>query len=214
LVEWKNRSYTVWERMELLKPLGVENLPKLLPKFYLKKREVEEGRREIERLGLKENNFFIVVPTSRRKERSWEPYKFGVLSKRVAEFTGLTPLFAYAPGEEEMAREAFEACERGVLLEEPLSIRRFASVVNLSRFLTGNDSFASHLSLSLKKKTFVILGPNEGWFPEIKGVIKIKKGLECQPCGNWKGCNRELACYKELSVNEVFEKLKTELNVN
>ena len=214
LVEWRNRGYTVWERMELLKPLGIKSPPELLPEFYLKEEEVEEGRREVKRLGLKEDDFFVVVPTSRRRERSWEPYKFGLLSKRVAEFTGLTPLFAYAPGEEEMAREAFEACGGGVFLEKPLPIRKFASVVSLSRFLIGNDSFASHLSLALKKRTFVVLGPNEGWFPEVKEVVKVKKGLECQPCGNWKGCNRDLACYKELSPEEAFNQLKAELDVN
>jgi len=213
-VEWKNRGYTVWERMELLKPLGIENPPKLLPRFYLREEEVEKGRELIKDLGLEEGGFFTVVPTARYKEKSWGFKKFGELSRLVFEHFGLTPLFAYAPGEEEMAREAFEACGEGVLLPKPLPIRKFASVVNLSRFLIGNDSFAPHLSLSLEKKTFVILGAFEGWFPDVNWVVKVKKGLDCQPCGNLRGCDRNLACYRELSVGEVFEELKAELNVN
>jgi len=214
LVEWKNRGYTVWERMELLKPLGVKRTPNLLPEFYLTEGEVEEGRRIVKELGLEESSFFVVVPTARYREKSWGFRKFGELSRLVFNYFGLNPLFAYAPGEEEMAREAFEACGKGVLLPEPLPIRKFASVVNLSRFLIGNDSFAPHLSLALKRKTFVILGAFEGWFPDVDWVVKVKKGLECQPCGNLKGCDRDLACYGELSVGEVFEKLKAELNVN
>jgi len=213
-VEWVDRGYTVWERMELLKPLGIENPPKLLPEFYLTDKEVERGREIVKNLGLKEGGFFVVVPTARYREKSWGFKKFGQLSRLVFENFGLTPLFAYAPGEEEMAKEAFEACGKGIILKNPLPIREFASVVNLSAFLIGNDSFAPHLALSLKKKTFVILGAFEGWFPEIEWVVKIKKGLECQPCGNLRGCDRNLACYKELSVGEVFERLKAELKVN
>jgi len=214
LVERRLRTYTVWERLELLKPLGIGNPPKLLPEFYLSEDELRVGAEIIRSLGLKEDGFFVVVPTARYREKSWGFRKFGELSGLLFEHSGLTPLFAYAPGEEEMAREAFEACGRGVLLPEPLPIRKFAAVVNLSSFLIGNDSFAPHLSLSLRKKTFVILGAFEGWFPDVDWVVKIKKGLECQPCGNLRGCDRNLACYRELSVGEVFNRLKAELDVN
>ncbi len=214
LVEWKNRGYTVWERMELLKPLGIDNPPKLFPRFFLLPGEVEEGRRVLKELSLEEGRFFVVVPTSRRRKRSWEPDKFGELARFISARTGLTPLFAYAPGERELARISFDSCGLGVLLPSPLPVRLFGAVVSLSAFSLGNDSFSSHLSFALGKKTFIVLGPNEGWFPENPLVVKVKKGLECQPCGNWKGCDRNLACYRELTPQEAFRQLERELDVN
>jgi len=211
LVEWKNRGYTVWERMELLKPLGIESPPKLLPEFYLSEEELDRGRELLKGMGLTEGNFFVVSPTARLEKKSWGAEKFGELAGKVSSYTGLTPLFVYAPGEENLARVSFESCGKGVLLPSPLSIREFASLVFFSSFLIGNDSFSSHLSLSLRKKTFVIHGPTEGWFPNVPLVVKVKKGLDCQPCGSWKGCDKNLACYRELSAEEAFEKLKGEL---
>ncbi len=211
LVDWKNRGYTVWERLELLKPLGIKNPPLLLPKFFLLPEEVERGRELLREFNLREGEFFVVVPTSRRMERSWEPEKFGRLAAKISSLTSLTPLFAYAPGEEEFARLSFEACGKGVLLPSPLPVRLFGALLSLSAFSVGNDSFSSHLSFALGRKTFVILGPNEGWFPEHPLVVKVKKGLECQPCGNWKGCDRGLECYRALSPEEAFSQLQGEL---
>jgi heptosyltransferase-2/heptosyltransferase-3 len=211
LVDWKNRGYTVWERLKLLKPLGIENPPPLLPKFFLLPEELERGRELLRELGLREGEFFVVVPTSRRRERSWEPEKFGRLAAKISSLTSLTPLFAYAPGERELARISFEACGKGVLLPSPLPVRLFGALVSLSAFSVGNDSFSSHLSFALGRKSFVILGPNEGWFPEHPLVVKVKKGLECQPCGNWRGCDRGLECYRALSPEEAFSQLKGKL---
>jgi len=213
-VTWRDRGYTVWERLELLEPLGIENPPELLPRFYLSDDEVKWGELYLKEVGLSPEEFFVVVPTARYREKSWGFRNFGLLAKRISREWGLTPLFAYAPGEREMARESFEVAGTGILLDRPLPIRRFASVVSLSSFLIGNDSFAPHLSLSLRKRTVVILGPFEGWFPDVDFVVRVKKGLDCQPCSDLKGCDRNLACYRELSVEEVFERLKAELNIN
>ncbi|SMP19020.1 heptosyltransferase-2/heptosyltransferase-3 [Desulfurobacterium pacificum] len=208
LIEWKSYGYTVWERMELLRGIGINKpIKKYLPKTYLSEEELKKGREIIEKLRLQERSFFVVVPTSRRIRRAWQPEKFGILATYLSRYTGLKPLVVYAPGEEELAERAYSCIEDGVIIEEPLSIRMLASVISHSAFLLGNDSFASHLSLSLGRKTIVILGPNEGWFPEVKLVIKIKKNLPCQPCGNWKTCSRDMACYTELSPKEAFNQI-------
>ncbi|WP_457679049.1 glycosyltransferase family 9 protein [Thermovibrio sp.] len=211
LVKWVNRNYTVWERLELLKPLGIEEERKLLPDFFLTKEEIEEGREKLRELGLRPEKFFIVAPTARLPQKRWGSEKFGKLASMVSDYTGLTPLFVYAPGERSEAEESFKSCKGGVLLPTPLPIRKFGALLYHSKLLIGNDSFPSHLSLSLGKKTVVIHGPTEGWFPEVDSVIKVKKGLECQPCGSWKRCDRNLECYEALSPEEAFKQLEGKL---
>ncbi len=208
LVEYKKTGYTVWDRLELLKGAGIEVRGKYYPEVFLTEEELSSGREIIKGFGLKENEFFVVIPTSRRMNRAWEPEKFGLLADLIAEKTGLTPLICYAPGEESYAELALQNSRRSLKLPSPLPLRRFAAVVALSAFSVGNDSFASHLSFSLKKKTVVILGPNEGWFPEDKKVLKVKKELPCQPCNNWKKCSKNLACYRELSPEEAFSQIE------
>jgi len=208
LIEWKNHGYTVWERMELLRGLDIKfPVKKYLPQIYLSKEEIEKGRKLVKDLGLNEKDFFIVVPTSRRMKRAWQPEKFGILATYLSKHTGLKPLIAYAPGEEAFAKQALNHTKDGTILENPLSIRLFASLIHQSAFLLGNDSFASHLSLSLGKKTIVIVGPNEGWFPNINLVVKVRKNLSCQPCGNWKKCDKNMACYIKLSPEEAFRQI-------
>jgi ADP-heptose:LPS heptosyltransferase len=212
LIDWVNRGYTTWERMELLKGIGIENKKMYLPQIYLTEEELKRGKGFLEEYKLEENGFFVVVPTSRRREKSWESEKFGKLSGLVGELRGEIPLFAYAPGEKELALKAFKRCGIGRILKKPVGIRELASIISHASFFIGNDSFASHLAFSLGKKTAVIMGPYEGWFPDSENVIRIKKGLHCQPCGNLKKCEFNLACYRELSPEEAFEQLKEHLN--
>jgi len=214
LVEWKNYGYTVWERMELLRPIVKEPVKPYLPQLFLREEELSSARELLKELGLTPGEFFVVVPTSRRRERSWESWKFGKLSRLIYEKTALKPLIAYAPGEREVALKAHVNCPGSLILPSPLPVRKFASLLYFSSFLLGNDSFAGHLSLSLGKRTFVVLGPNEGWFPDGELVVKVKKGLTCQPCGSWKECKSSLACYRELSPEEAFIQLEGELDVN
>ncbi|TCK06529.1 glycosyltransferase family 9 protein [Phorcysia thermohydrogeniphila] len=208
LVEYKKTGYTVWDRLELLKGAGINVKKKYYPELFLTEEELESGRKVLKKLGLEEKGFFVVVPTSRRMNRAWEPEKFGVLSNFIAKKTGFIPLICYAPGEEEYAEKAFSQLKEGLNLPSPLPIRTFAAVVSFCAFFVGNDSFSSHLSFSLKKKTIVILGPNEGWFPENERILKVKKGLTCQPCNNWKKCKKNLACYRELSPEEAFSQIE------
>jgi len=208
LVDFKKTGYTVWDRLELLKGAGVKVNKKYYPEFFLEDEELASATEILKELNLKKGNFFVVTPTSRRMKRAWEPEKFGILSNMIAKKTGLTPLICYATGEEKYAEKAFKFLEKGKKLPHPLPIRIFAAVTKLSAFSVGNDSFSSHLSFSLKKKTIVILGPNEGWFPEDEKVLKVKKNLPCQPCNNWKNCSKDLLCYKALSPEEAFSQIE------
>ncbi|MEO2068992.1 MAG: glycosyltransferase family 9 protein [Desulfurobacteriaceae bacterium] len=204
-VDERNRIYTVWDRLQLLKPLGIDpKVENYYPEFFLNKEEIEKGKSILQEYNLSPYSFFIITPTSRRINRAWQPEKFGILGNMLYETTGLIPFVTYAPGEETFAKRTFEKLKKGIILKNPLSIRMFAALIHFSKFLLGNDSFASHLAFSLRRKTFVILGPNEGWFPNDKLIVKIRKGLDCQPCNDWKSCRKKLECFKTLTPEEAF----------
>ncbi len=205
LVSLQKTGYSAWDRLVLLKALGLKEVPKLLPEVYLKDEEILKAKSFLKTLGLKEGKFFVVVPTSRKKAYAEE--NFGILAKLIKERTALTPLIAYAPKEKDRARKCHEE-SGGVLLEKPLRIRELAAVMKLSSFVLGNDSFAAHLSVAVRKKTLVVLGPHSGWFPDADFVFKVSKGLSCQPCDAWKKCPYGLKCYSDFSPEEVFKKFE------
>ena len=186
LIKWENQGYTSWERMELLMGLGLENpIEKYLPEMYLNETADRNAKGYLKKHGIK--NFFIVAPTARKKEKMWNPDYFGKLANLISQMNGYTPIVVYGPGEKDMAIECFNVLKTGHIIEKPLPIKEFAGLVYLSEFIIGNDSFASHLGVSLRKKSIVILGPNSGWFVDNENTLLV---------------------YKSLMPEEVFEKIK------
>jgi len=163
LIKWENRGYTSWDRMKLLKGLGLENpIEKYLPEMYLNETADRNAKEYLKKHGIKK--FFIVAPTARKKEKMWNPEQFGKLTNLISQTNGYAPVVVYGPSEKDMALECFSVLKTGHIIENPFSIKEFASLVHLSEFIIGNDSFTSHLGVSLRKKSLVILGPNSGWF--------------------------------------------------
>ena len=209
LVEHESTGYTAWDRLKLLSGLGVSPKSPYYPEFFLKEEEVDEGRRLLREMNLKEGKFFVVVPTARRPQKAWEPEKFGALSEMISRETGLTPLICYAPGERSTALRAHSKCPSARVLGSPVPIRIFGALLFHSAFALGNDSFASHLSFAVGKHTLVVLGPYDSWFPEHPAVFKLRKGLECQPCGEWKNCSRNFECYRGFTPEEAYRQAES-----
>lgn len=207
LIEWKDHGYTSWERMELLRCLNIKDpIKKYLPEMYLDKTADKIVKEYLKKHDVKK--FFIVAPTARKENKMWNPEYFGRLANLISQTTGLLPIIVYGPNEKETALKCFNILKTGHIIEDPFSIKEFAGLVYMSEFIIGNDSFASHIGTSLKKKSIVILGPTSGWFVGNKNTLLVTKGLDCQPCGNYENCRHNLSCYRSLMPEDVFEKIR------
>ena len=162
-------------------------------------------KEDLKKHGVKK--FFIIAPTARKKNRMWDPEYFGRLVNLIPQTNNYAPIVVYGPNEKEMALKCFNVIKTGHIIEKSFPIKEFASLVHMSEFIIGNDSFASHMGVSLRKKGIVILGPNSGWFVENENTLLVTKGLDCQPCGDYKSCRYSLSCYRSLMPEEVFEKI-------
>ncbi len=200
------RGYTAFERLDLLKAIGIEKPKKILPRLYFPK-EIEEKITEY----LKSKNigrYFVVSPTARKITKMWDLEEFGKLSETLSKHFNLKAIVTYGiPSERQVANQCAKFIKNSHVLENPLSIMEFAALVKNSEFSLGNDSFTSHVAVSQNIKTIVVCGPTSGWFPENKNVLLIYKGLSCQPCNNPDKCPYDLACYKTLKHTEFVDKV-------
>ncbi|WP_025209581.1 glycosyltransferase family 9 protein [Hippea sp. KM1] len=200
-------GYTAFERLEILKALGIENPKRAMPRLFFD--ESVEDRVKEYLMNHNISSYFVVAPTARKPTKMWKPERFGLLSDRISNLLGLKTVVVYgADDERQIAYECASKINNVHLIEKPFDIKGFAALVKNAAFLIGNDSFASHVAVSQSIKTIVICGPTSGWFIENNNTLLVYRGLSCQPCNNPSKCRLNFACYGELSVDFAFERIK------
>ena len=206
LIKQETKGYTAFERLDLLKAIGIDKPEKLLPSLFFDSSTEERVKNYLINHNIK--NYFVISPTARKQWKMWSLEEFGKLADKISKKLNLTAVITYGNREEkEKAKETAEQISNSHIIEKPFSIKEFAALLKLSKFSVGNDSFPSHVAVSQGVKTVVICGPTSGWYPEHKNVLLIYKGLDCQPCNNPEKCPFNLACYRELSHEEVLPRV-------
>ncbi len=169
LVDWKDYGYTAWERMELLKGLGIEDpVRKYLPKIY----NVANKCSFLDSLKL--DKFVVIVPTARKSEKMWSLESYAKLIDFLERRLNLPVVVLYGPGEIGVVKKLLCLCS-GVFYypSAPLSISELAYVVGSSAFFVGNNSFASHVSVAMGRPTVVVDKRKSGWFPPVDFVYEV-----------------------------------------
>ena len=206
LIKQETKGYTAFERLDLLKAIGIDKPEKLLPSLFFDSSTEERVKNYLINHNIKD--YFVISPTARKQWKMWSLEEFGKLADKISKKLNLTAVITYGNREEkEKVKETAEHISNSHIIEKPFSIKEFAALLKLSKFSVGNDSFPSHVAVSQGVKTVVICGPTSGWYPEHKNVLLIYKGLDCQPCNNPEKCPFNLACYRELSHEEVLPRV-------
>ena len=106
-----------------------------------------------------------------------------------------------------------------------LSLADTAALISQSGMLIGNDGGLSSIAGALKIPTYILSGPTDPRFWNIKGspINNITKNLDCQPCIYWGGkypnawkynyigCPIGMKCMTDLSVEDVLSHVKQKL---
>jgi heptosyltransferase-2 len=96
-----------------------------------------------------------------------------------------------------------------------LDLKELAAVISELKLLICNDGGPLHMAVALGVKTVSIFGPVDeivyGPYPPNEKHIVIKKDISCRPCYKdfrFTGCLNNRKCLEEITVDEVFEKVK------
>lgn len=103
-----------------------------------------------------------------------------------------------------------------VNLTGKIRLEELAAIMKELKLLVCNDGGPLHMAVALGVKTVSIFGPVDekvyGPYPPSGDHVVIKKDLECSPCYRnfrFSGCSNDRKCLEDITVDEVYEKVRT-----
>jgi ADP-heptose:LPS heptosyltransferase len=211
-VPYSHEEYETLNFAQLLKPLGIEigGIDSCSPFLSIPKAVAS-------RVTLLLNSLFdqlivTVFPGSSIAERRWGANRF----RRVAEMLKSLGFAVVVVGgeDDQMAGEEICAGNIGLNLAGQTSLAETAAIIQKSALLISGDSGVLHIAVGLNVPTVSLFGPGRAkkWAPRGERHIVINKDLPCSPCttfGNTPPCPINAKCMSDISVEEVFEAVKT-----
>ncbi len=143
-------------------------------------------------------------------EKRWEVDKFREVAKKITQHGYCAVII----GGKEDVRDGLEivtGLSNIVNLCGRLSLSETAAVFQEVQLLITGDSGILHIADAMRKKIVALFGPGnvKKWAPRGKHVAVITKNLGCSPCstfGYTPRCKNNVACMKNITVEEVYTK--------
>jgi len=185
------------------------------PRFYIPVGEENKSRVDalLEAKGLgKDEGFVAVSPVALWDTKLWEEEKFAKLCDRLIGEFNLRIVLTGA-----QADGILERIEK--LMTRPIAnlggkttLRDLAYLYGRASVLITTDSGPMHIAAAVGTPVIALFGPTSPsrTGPYGKGHKVIRKDLDCSPCF-LKKCD-VLTCMKEITVDEVFEAVKSTLS--
>jgi len=147
--------------------------------------------------------------------KHWPTVKFAQLADRICEELGARIVLLGDEGEKPIAEVITGMMKnRPVDLVGKTSLADLMAVIGCLNLLVTNDGGPLHIAVALGVKTVSIFGPVDekvyGPYPAA-GHAVVHSHMECRPCyRNFKmpACERDRACIKSISTQEVFEAVR------
>ncbi|MBI4358815.1 MAG: lipopolysaccharide heptosyltransferase II [Candidatus Omnitrophica bacterium] len=219
VVFWDRSLSPVEHQFQVLKRAGViqfENAIELWPDSeadaHISKqlREAKNGAAPI-RIGL------VLGASPRWPTKQWPVERFVELSKRLRDELDCQIVLIGREEDESLARVFKRDHLKGILnLTGKTSLPQLVSLVKQLDLLVTGDTAPLHMASAFDTKTVALFGPTEPkrHMPPGEGHIALVKRIPCQPCYSGTCRNSiKLLCLKEISVDEVFETIKQQLQL-
>lgn len=163
--------------------------------------------------GLKQGETLVTVdPTHRRASRRWPAEHYGELIRRTCKDQPKLKFFIlFGPGERNDAKAVLNASgvpEHCILVQDVMTLRQMAAIMEKADFHIGNCSAPSHFAAALDTPSLTIKGAtSNAWTCPVAEHEEISKKLDCQPC-NVNHCPEgHYRCLRDLSPETVAQRL-------
>ncbi|MBC8204348.1 lipopolysaccharide heptosyltransferase II [bacterium] len=188
--------------------------------YYLSQENEAEAEGIISGNDIDKDNFVVIAPgggiNPRQDvfEKRWGADKFARLAELLHEEFDCSIILIGAKAEKEICGIVKnKSAVKVVNLCGETNFKVSAALVKKSKMLISNDSGIMHTAVAFKKPSAAVFGPSNPYslLPQNNINRWVSSGIDCSPCycnSIFKGCDRNLACMKELSAEKVFETVK------
>lgn len=211
-VKWpieKVHQVDVYKR--LLEPLGVRR-SETAPRLYVKNEEIEAARQLLLQRGYVEGKRLVGINPGAAfgSAKCWLPERFRALALRLLEERDLFVLFFGDAATNSLVKEICRGLpERVMNLAGVTSLRELVCLVKECDLLITNDSGPMHVAAAVETPLVALFGSTDeevtGPYGQ-KGSV-VNKRVSCSPCLK-RVCPIDFRCMKEISVEEVVEKVR------
>ncbi|MCK5282730.1 MAG: glycosyltransferase family 9 protein [Nanoarchaeota archaeon] len=185
------------------------------PILNLIKEEIDFRKEFAEKNSISESDLIIGLNTGAGKRwqlKRWPVEKTAELADMLIE--KLSAKIILLGGKEEKDRNGqIKELTKNKLIDagNNNTMRQFASIINLCRLVVTSDTLAMYISIALKKKVVVLIGPTSAAEIEIYGRgKKIYANLPCICCYK-KKCEIKPNCMDLISVENVYKTTEEQL---
>ena len=170
---------------------------------------------------ISENKYLVVNPNASdlRLERRWDAGNYNeLISMLLEEYKELEIFIIGGKDERLYCEKTIEGIVNPRLknIAGQTSIDELISIIQKAALLVTNDTGPMHIAFSCGTPTVALFGPASPiQYPGIKNTSIIYKDVYCSPCVHdfvIPPCNGDNICMKLITVSEVFEKTKAQLD--
>lgn len=167
-VKKENRGYTVFDRLELLEPLGIpHDGPQ--PELSFGPENAARAEAFLSGEGIRPGELTVTLDiTSPREHRRWARENFVRLADRLSSDFGTRVVFLWGPGELDYVKEAMASAKGRHSLCPDFDLLDLAALMKRSGLHAGTSSAPMHIAVSQGLPTFTVYAPQNfpaSWSP-------------------------------------------------
>lgn len=207
--EEKKQQHHVLTYKKLLLPLGIKPSD-TMPRLHVKQEEIELAKQLLEQQGFDGKKKLIGINSccAYGPAKKWPKERFANVAKRLIEDKDCAVVFI---GDESCQLTIKEICgtlgKDAINLAGLTSLRELMCVISLCDLFLTNDSGPMHIAAAFGVPVLALFGSTSQVMtgPYKTGDV-IDKKVTCAPCFK-RTCPIDFKCMKEISADEVYNKL-------
>jgi len=196
----------------LVESLGFRCAPRM-PSLKVSKEGEEEAGRMLQTLGLKSSQGLVGISPGATygPAKQWFPERYGAVADRIAKNLDAAVLIFGNEGDKKVASEVRQNARIPLVdLTGMTTLEQAMALISRCRLFLTNDSGLMHVAAALGIPVVAIFGSTD---PERTGPLGevcrvVRKPVPCAPCLKT-DCPEDRSCMRLISVDEVYEEVKS-----
>lgn len=210
----KVNKHAVDRNLDLLIPFGIENAMRE-PKMFISDEDRDFAINKFESHGLVSDDLILgIFPGAGWRPRCWMPERFAEVADLAIKNNNAKVVIFGGLGEGDIVNNVAQNMKsKPVLMNEKVTLRQLAGMIERCDVLLSNDTGPMHISIAMGTKTVALFGPgNHIKFQPIgEKHATIRHDVPCSPCKQFTNKCKDNICMKLITVEEVWEAVSQRL---